>query len=135
VANLDHVRVLIVDDHELFASALKLALDRTEGVICVGVAHTGPDAVALAVEFDADVVLMDITLPECDGFEAARRLLAIKKAAKVIAMTGFGEAEVRDRIASSGMVGYLSKDHVGETVAAAIFRAAGHAQGNAEASG
>jgi DNA-binding NarL/FixJ family response regulator len=126
------VRVLIVDDHELFATSLKLALDRTDGVLCVGIAHTGPDAVALAVELDADVVLMDITLPECDGFEAARRLLAIRRAAKVIALTGLREDEVHDRIASSGMVGYLSKDHVGETVAAAIFSAAARDHGNAE---
>lgn len=118
------VRVLIVDDYKLFADALKLALDRDPAVEVVGVATTGAEAVDLALEHDADVVLMDLGLPDVDGFEATRRLHAIKAAAKVIAVTGRSEAEVGQAVAEAGMVSYLSKDGVHDHVHAAIMRAA-----------
>jgi two-component system, NarL family, response regulator LiaR len=119
------VRVLIVDDHTVFAETLKLLLDRDGEIEVVGVASDGAEAVDLAVSLDPEVVLMDLSLPRLDGFEAARRLLAIKRAAKVIALTGRREEEVADGIRAAGMSAYLSKDHVHEHVQAAIHSAAG----------
>jgi DNA-binding NarL/FixJ family response regulator len=118
------VRVLIVDDHALFADALKFALDRTPEVEVVGIAVTGPDAVDLALLENADVVLMDVTLPGFDGFEAARRLLALSKTAKVLAMTSYSEDEVAGQLRACGMVGYLSKSGINDTVLPAILAAA-----------
>ena len=115
--------MLIVDDHELFADCLKLALDRDDDVDCVGIAHDSDSAVDLALTRNADVVLMDVTLPPHDGFHATRRLLAIRRAAKVIAMTGLDEADVEERLLDCGMVAYLSKDRIGETVVPAILSA------------
>jgi DNA-binding NarL/FixJ family response regulator len=120
----DPVRVLIVEDYQLFADALKLALDRDPSVTVVGVAATAAEAVDMAVAGDAEVVLMDIGLPDADGFEATRRLHAIKAAAKVIAVTGRAEAEIAEEAAAAGMVSYLSKDHIHEHVHAAIMSAA-----------
>jgi DNA-binding NarL/FixJ family response regulator len=125
MTDTDPVRVLIVDDHELFAHCLKLALDREQAIDCVGIAHDGDAAVDLALARSADVVLMDLSLPTTDGFAAARRLLAVKKAAKVIALTGLEEADVHDRVVDAGMVAYLSKDRIGETVVPAILAAVG----------
>lgn len=125
MANRDPVRVLIVDDHALFADALRHLLDRAEEIDCVGVAYDSDAAVDLALAGEAEVVLMDITLTPNDGFHAARRLLEIRRAAKVIALTGREESEVHDSLVACGMVGYLSKDRVSETVVAAILNAAG----------
>lgn len=120
------VRVLIVDDHDLFRDALKLMLDRhPDAVEVVGSARDGREAVDLALAGDAEIVLMDIGLPDFDGFEATRRLLAIKKAARVIAITGRAEDEVAESGREAGIVGYLSKDKIHEHVLAKIREVAG----------
>lgn len=119
------VRVLIVDDHDLFRDALKLMLDRhPDAVQVVGAARDGREAVDLALAGDAEIVLMDIGLPDFDGFEAARRLLAIKRAARIIAMTGRAEEEVAESAREAGIVGYLSKDRIHEHVLAKISEVA-----------
>jgi DNA-binding NarL/FixJ family response regulator len=119
------VRVLIVDDHRLFADSLKLLLDRDASVVVVGIAGDGDEAVDLAVQHDAEVVLMDLSLPTFDGYEATRRLHAIKRAAKVIAVSGHDEHDVLRDVREAGMVGFLSKDHISLHVVAEIHAAAG----------
>jgi DNA-binding NarL/FixJ family response regulator len=128
VAERDPVRVLIVDDHKTFADALKLLLDRSEGIDVVGVAYDGPKGIDLAMATDPHVVLMDIRLPTMDGFETTGRLHAIKKAAKVIAVTGRSDETVREETAACGMVAYLCKDDVVANVISAITIAA-HSSG------
>lgn len=117
--------MLIVDDHRLFADSLKMLLDRDDSVEVVGVAHDGAEAVDFAVMYDAEVVLMDLSLPTFDGYEATRRLHAIKRAAKVIAVSGHAEIDVSADVRAAGMVGFLSKDHIGMTVVQRIHDAAG----------
>lgn len=117
------LRVLIVDDHEIFAETLKIWLDRDPTLEVVGIAHTGGEAVDLAVRTDAEVVLMDVSLPDIDGFEATRRLHAIRRAAKVIAVTGWSHDDLGAQVEDAGMVSYLSKDLIHDTVRAAITAA------------
>lgn len=121
----DPLRVLIVDDHRLFADSLALWLGRDPTLHVVGVAVTGAEAVDLAAAHDPDVVLMDVGLPDIDGYEATRRLLTIRRAAKVIAVTGRSEQEVGNSAAEAGMVSYLSKDKIHEHVRDAIAGAVG----------
>src|SRR5581483_9160191 len=96
------VRVLIVDDHDVFSGALQALLDRCNDIDVVGVAHNGEEAVELAHTARADVVLMDLSMPVMDGFEAAKRLHAKRKSLRVIALTGSAEAEVADRLKDAG---------------------------------
>lgn len=117
------VRVLIVEDHQIFADALRLLLDRTEGIEVVGIARDGGEAIDLALMADAQVVLMDIGLPRMNGLEATRRLLAIKPGARVIALTGQTEDEAGPAAAAAGAVDFLVKGGIHEHVRDAIFRA------------
>src|SRR3954451_14387325 len=119
------IRVLIVDDHRLFADSLKLLLDRVDTVEVVGIAGDGLEAVDLALLADAEGVLMALVMRRVDGFEATRRLRAIKRAAKVIGMSGRPEAEVRAELDDAGIGPYLEKENIYDGVVAAILRAAG----------
>ena len=121
----ESVRVLIVDDQEVFANALRLWLDGREGIEVVGVAHTGPEAVELTIERSPGVVLMDVGLPGgFDGLEATRRLRALRPDTKVIALTGQTEDEGKDAALEAGVVEFLTKGNVHESVQEAIMRAA-----------
>ena len=104
---------------------MKLLLDRDDSVEVVGVASDGQEAVDLALLHDPEVVLMDLSLPTFDGYEATRRLRALKQAAKVIALSGHDAGEVGDEARAAGMVSFLSKDHVGLTVLGEIHSVAG----------
>jgi DNA-binding NarL/FixJ family response regulator len=115
----DPVRVLIVDDHDIFTGALQALLERCGDIDVVGVAHDGEEAVELARAASADVVLMDLSLPVMDGYEAAKRLREGRQSVRVIALTGRAESDVGERVRASGMT-YLSKDRVHEHVVDAI---------------
>jgi signal transduction histidine kinase len=103
------LRVLIVDDNEDAANSLSelLKLDghQTQPV------YSALDALALAQEFDPEVVLLDIGLPMMDGFEVARRMRQSpsRKHTKIIALTGYGQAEDRERAQSAGFDAHLVK--------------------------
>lgn len=129
----ERLRVLIVDDHAIFANSLKLWLDRDPTLQVVGIAATGAEAIDLAVAHEAEVVLMDVSLPDIDGFEATRRLHQIRRAARVIAVSGWSRLDLGARVAESGMVGYLSKDHIHEHVRRAITEAVENEEGGPKA--
>lgn len=69
------IRVMLVDDQELFRSAIRVIVNAQDDLEVVGEASDGEEAVALAAQLDPDVVLMDIRMPGVDGVEATRRIL------------------------------------------------------------
>jgi PAS domain S-box-containing protein len=103
------LRVLIVDDNEDAATALEL-LHEGAGH-SVRVAHTGPAGLAAALEFLPDVILLDIGLPELDGFEVAKRIRqqAALHNVVLVAMTGYGREKERQRSQEAGFDHHLVK--------------------------
>jgi DNA-binding NarL/FixJ family response regulator len=119
------VRVLIADDHLLFAEALEAVLSTEARIDVVGRAADGAEAVALARELRPDVVALDISMPVMDGFEAAAELEQLDEPPAVLMLTGSNAPEDVDRARRVGAKGYITKDAIAASLVDAILAAAG----------
>lgn len=115
-------KVLVVDDNAVNRLVLAVMLKRLS--CSVMLAEDGPAALVLAEEEQFDLVLMDIAMPEMDGFEATWRLLANHKTKElsVIAVTAFSCVEMRAEAAAAGMADFLVKPVQYTDLAAALAR-------------
>jgi len=104
------VRVLIADDHRLFAESLMAVLSQDERVDVVGIAEDGKEAVDLAAELRPDVILMDLKMPVLDGFEATRRIREAGLDMQILILTGTDEPIGSERASAAGANGYLRKE-------------------------
>ena len=105
------IRVLLADDQDLVRAGLRLIIDRAPGLAVVGEASNGTEAVRLARETRADVVLMDIRMPGLDGLSATRRITAEDDLAgvKVLILTTFEVDQYVFEAVRSGASGFLGK--------------------------
>ena len=118
------VRVLIADDHVLFARTLEAILEVDERIDVVGRAKDGKEAVELAESLEPDVVLMDITMPRLDGLEATRRICERRPETHVLMLT---ESDLRAdavRAEKAGADGYVAKTRIVPRVRDAILEVA-----------
>jgi CheY-like chemotaxis protein len=120
------IRVLIADDHRLFAEALDAILSGESRIDVVGRARNGAEALELALDLDPDVVLMDISMPVMDGLEATRRIREARPQARVLMLTGSNAAVDVDRSRTAGAAGYVTKDRIASQLVDAIVEAASH---------
>ncbi len=104
------LRVLVVEDHTTFAELLTAALDRERDLVSVGHASNGAEGVAMFAELRPDVVLMDVQLPDMDGFTATAQILAMSPQARVIMLTAHVTPDAIANAAVSGVCGFLAKD-------------------------
>jgi two-component system, NarL family, response regulator DesR len=104
------VRVLVVDDHALFAEALMLTLGIDDRIRVVGAAGSGREAVSLAEALNPDVVLMDVHMPSMDGIEATRRVRKVSPKSRVLIVTATRSAEVAGEALAAGAERCLTKD-------------------------
>jgi DNA-binding NarL/FixJ family response regulator len=121
------IRVLIADDHRLFAEALEAILGGDERIAVVGHAADGEEAVRLAAERDPDVVLMDISMPVMDGIEAAAAIRSGHERASILMLTGSNSRTDVDRARQAGAAGYVTKDRIAAELIGAIVEIAGRA--------
>jgi DNA-binding NarL/FixJ family response regulator len=106
----EQISVLIVDDHEMVADALRQALDRTDDVHVVGSATTVANCLRMAQEHSPDLVLMDYHLPDGTGVDATRQLLADFPELIVVMLTGSADAETASAALEAGCIGFVAKD-------------------------
>jgi DNA-binding NarL/FixJ family response regulator len=117
------IRVLIADDQALFREGLRAVLSAS-GVEVIGEAADGEQAVALASELAPQVVLMDLRMPGLDGVGATRRIAALPRAPRVIALTTFDDDDSVFDALRAGALGYLLKDTPSARLVQAIELAA-----------
>ncbi len=118
------VRVLIADDHRLFAEALEAILATDARIRVAGFARDGREAVDLALDLDPDVILMDISMPVMDGLEATRRIREAKPTACVLMLTGSNSREDVGNARQAGAAGYVTKDRIAAELIDAILEVA-----------
>ena len=114
------IRVLIADDHRLFAETLEALLATEDRIDVVGWARNGKEAVRLARKLQPDVILMDISMPIMDGFEATRRIRQQRKNACVLMLTGSNSRTDVDLARKAGAAGYVTKDRIAAELIEAI---------------
>jgi len=120
----DALHVLVVDDHLMFAEAIKLLLANEDGIEIVGTVGTGEEAVELAREISPEVVVMDIDLPGIDGIEATRQIRAISPQTQVVVVSAFQQASVMARAVEAGAAGFVPKTRAIDDLIDVIKRAA-----------
>jgi DNA-binding NarL/FixJ family response regulator len=114
------IRVVVADDQRVVREGLQTLLGLLDGIEVVGTAADGAEAVAVALEREADVVLMDLRMPGTDGIEATRQLRERLPETGVIALTTYADDESVLGALRAGARGYLTKDAGAEAIAAAI---------------
>ena len=117
--------VLIADDNGLFATALQGILGDEESIEVVGHAADGEEAARLAAELAPDVVLMDLSMPRVDGFEATRRIRANTPGTAVVVLTGSLDVDDEARAKEAGAQGFVTKDRILAELVNAIRSAVG----------
>ena len=116
----DKIKVLIVDDHEIFRNGLKMVLGKLQYITLVGEAVNGQDFLLKAEELQPDLVLLDIEMPVMNGIDAAAKALEKFPDLKIIALTMFNEDEYVQSMLDSGVKGFLMKNINKETLDKAI---------------
>jgi DNA-binding NarL/FixJ family response regulator len=114
------VQVLVADDQSMVRAGFRMLLAREPDIDVIAEASNGLDAVRQAARFEPTVVLMDIRMPELDGLEATRRILAANPLARVLILTTFDLDEYVFEALSAGASGFVLKDDPPEQLIAAI---------------
>jgi two-component system, NarL family, nitrate/nitrite response regulator NarL len=116
----DTIKVLLIDDHAMFRTGLRLAIESRPGIKVVAEAATSAEALAAAARESPDIILLDLDLGEESGFELLPELIASGHAGRVILLTGMRDPEAHRRAVRMGAVGLVLKEHAIETVLKAI---------------
>ena len=114
------VRILIADDHEIFRRGLAAELSQVTGWVVAAQAANGRQAVELAAEIKPDLVVMDLTMPELHGLEAARRIIAADPTARILILTAHESEQLVREVLSAGARGYVLKSDAGRILVTAL---------------
>jgi len=114
------IKIIIVDDHEIFRSGLKMVLGKLDYVEVVGEAANGQDFLDLIRRVACDIVLMDIEMPIMNGIDATKVAIKENPSIKIIALTMFTEDDYVQSMIDAGVVGFLVKNINKDTLHKAI---------------
>lgn len=118
------MRVLVVDDHPAFRRALTSALRMVKDIEVAGEAGGGIEAARRAVDGEADLVLMDLSMPDLDGIEAMRRIHSERPDLPVVILTAHADPGVEKEARDAGASGFLAKGTALEDLVVVLHEAA-----------
>jgi DNA-binding NarL/FixJ family response regulator len=116
----ERIRILLADDHDILRDGLRALFEAVDDIEIVGEARTGREAVERAERLEADVVLMDISMPELDGVEACRRIRMLCPDCRVLFLTMHEAEEYLLRSVRAGAAGYVIKRTAAADLLAAV---------------
>ena len=114
------IRVLVVDDYELFRRFVCSTLGTKRGLQVVGEATDGLEAVRIAEKLQSDMILLDIGLPELNGLEVANRIRQVASGAKILFLTNNRGKDIVRAALSTGAQGYVLKTDAGTELLHAV---------------
>jgi DNA-binding NarL/FixJ family response regulator len=112
--------VVIVDDHPSFRSSARMLLE-SDGYEVVGEAATGEEGVDVALELRPDLVLLDVNLPDIDGFEVAARITADPNPPAVILTSSRDSSDFGPLVEKSGALGFVAKSELSGAALEAVL--------------
>lgn len=113
------LKVVLADDHPIVRAGMKALLE-ARGIRVVGEAANGRAALEIAKETRPDVVVMDLSMPEVDGFSSTKSITAALPKTRVLVLTSFASESDAVRALEAGATGYLLKDAPGDEIVAAL---------------
>ena len=112
--------IIIADDHQMFIDGLKSMLEEIDGIRVIGQANNGKEAVEICDSTEADVVIMDISMPVMDGIEATRAILKKHPHLKILGLSMFNDRNFIADLLKSGACGFILKNTGREELVSAI---------------
>jgi two-component system response regulator NreC len=119
-AKVAEIRLLLVDDHAVIRTGLRMLLESQRDMIIAGEASTGEQALEMAVRLKPDIVVMDITLPDLSGIEVTRRLKRLQPDIPIVALTIHEDEQYFFEMLQAGAAGYVPKRAAPEDLIYAI---------------
>ncbi len=117
---MSKIRLLLVDDHEVVRTGLRMLLENQPDLEIVGEASTGAEALEMAAQHQPDVIVMDITLPDLSGIEVARQIKRSQPGIAIVALTIHEDEQYFFEMLQVGAAGYVPKRAAPEDLISAI---------------
>jgi len=114
------IRILLVDDHKIMRDGLRSLIEKQNGMAVVGEAENGRIALRLTRTLQPDVIVMDINMPDLNGIDATRQILAELPSVKIVAFSMHSDRQFVAEMLKAGVSGYLLKDAAFDELARAI---------------
>ena len=118
------VKILLVDDHELVRSGIRLILERVAGFVVVAEVKSGEDAIRYCRKDAPDIVLMDVNMPGIGGLEAVKQIVRMSENTRVICLSMHTENPIPAKVMQMGASGFITKDAESEEMIRAIHKVA-----------
>jgi DNA-binding NarL/FixJ family response regulator len=123
------IRVLLADDHPMLRRGMRALLEKAGDIEVVGEAADGREALELVEELPADVLLLDVEMPEMDGMQVAREINKNEIPVRILALSAYDDNQYVLGMLACGAAGYLTKDEAPGLVVTAIRRVAAGEEG------
>jgi DNA-binding NarL/FixJ family response regulator len=103
------LKVIVVDDHDMFRKGVKVLLSKNKKAEVIGEASNGKEFLDIIDKLDPDIVLMDISMPVLDGIEATRQAIQMRPNLKILTLSMFGDEEYYYKMIQAGVRGFILK--------------------------